>query len=155
MGWHDDSFAQLPQLPLRLPLPIPLYLFRQLIAHQWAPSWNCGLRFWGTIHNCRLFIAQISRASFYGRLLKWIFQHSAGQSDRAIIWSKASICACACLPPCLPSGACVLLADCATRCACVQRWFLSFLFYALCPSLPRCVSFVWCGWLTVLPPPSL
>jgi len=32
----------------------------------------------GTIHNCHLFIAQILRAWFYGRLLKWIFQHTQG-----------------------------------------------------------------------------
>lgn len=42
MGWHDDSLTQLLQLPLHLPLP--LYLFRQLIAHQWAPLINAGPR---------------------------------------------------------------------------------------------------------------
>lgn len=44
-----------------------------------------GLSVWawsaGTIHNCHIFIAEILRAWFYGRLIKWIFQHTTHRDN--------------------------------------------------------------------------
>lgn len=61
------------------------------IALDWAPmdmrkeEKGKGLSVWawsaGTIHNCHIFIAEILRAWFYGRLIKWIFQHTTHRDN--------------------------------------------------------------------------